>query len=351
MIKNKISKILCMLLVAIFVATTLTSCASTNETTETKETVKYTYNKDKIVNVGIAWITDGEDRSEIAVKNAVEELGEKASLLPEVKDYDLEYDKSEISSFLINENGELSKESAEKVKTNSYKNSNIEEVMKGIDVVVLPGGDDICTTLYKDNVDFEQHDKEDKHSPARDVSDYLITKYCLDNDIPILGICRGMQMIAIVSGCKIMQDIPSYLESLGKNDLYVHREKRNSEGKIGDFIPHDVSVLSKDSLIYKTYGNELIKNAPSWHHQAVESVDGTDLKVTAISSVGGVDIIEAVESITVRFALGVQFHPEFAYQYHKDDEPTAYKFMDVPEALTFFSSLIDAGKYTKEIVK
>ncbi|MBQ1890499.1 MAG: gamma-glutamyl-gamma-aminobutyrate hydrolase family protein, partial [Selenomonas sp.] len=54
------------------------------------------------------------------------------------------------------------------------------------------------------------------YSAERDVSDYLLMSYCLEKDVPVLAICRGMQMLSVVSGADIIQDIPTYMSGLGK---------------------------------------------------------------------------------------------------------------------------------------
>ena len=78
---------------------------------------------------------------------------------------------------------------------------------------------------------------------------------------------------------------------------------------------------------------DVIRNVPSWHHQAVKSTEGTRLAVTGVTETSGVDMIEAVERPDKDFVLGVQFHPEIAVVRNLDDV-----------SLLFFTAIVDAAK-------
>ncbi|MCR5090639.1 MAG: gamma-glutamyl-gamma-aminobutyrate hydrolase family protein [Oscillospiraceae bacterium] len=80
---------------------------------------------------------------------------------------------------------------------------------------------------------------------------------------------------------------------------------------------------------------DLLKNVPSWHHQAVRDVAGTRLVVTAATDTCGIDIIEAVERPDKTFVLGLQFHPEIAVIQQRDED-----------FLVFFTTLAEeASRY------
>ena len=108
----------------------------------------------------------------------------------------------------------------------------------------------------------------------------------------------------------MIQDLGTFFDEQGKTYHYQHREEP-VEGKTRDFAIHDVTVTDSSSLLRKIVGTDVIRDVPSWHHQAVRSVEGTPLKVTAITPTEGIDIIEAVERTDKRFIIGVQYHPEF----------------------------------------
>ena len=118
-----------------------------------------------------------------------------------------------------------------------------------------------------------------------------LLRYCLDNDIPILAICRGMQMLSVVSGAEMIQDIPSYFEDLSIDYHYEHRNKLPSPGGYRNFSPHDVDLV-KGSVISGIMGVDTVRKCPSWHHQAVMSVENTGLVVTGTTDTDGIPIIE-----------------------------------------------------------
>lgn len=207
------------------------------------------------------------------------------------------------------------------VKTNTWQNSNVEEVMEGISVIVFPGGEDISPSLYYEPCDVETNEG---FSAERDVSDYLLMSYCLEKDINVLAICRGMQMLSVVSGAEVIQDIPVYFKELGINYGYEHRNEPETQGEYRDFAFHDVVVTGHDSLLYQLMGVDTIKDVPSWHHQAVASIRGTRLKVTGTVEVSGIEMIEAVERPDKSFVLGVQYHPEIAVVRDLDSTSISY---------------------------
>jgi putative glutamine amidotransferase len=136
----------------------------------------------------------------------------------------------------------------------------------------------------------------------------------------------------------MIQDLGTFFDEQGKTYHYQHREEP-VEGKTRDFAIHDVTVTDSSSLLRKIVGTDVIRDVPSWHHQAVRSVEGTPLKVTAITPTEGIDIIEAVERTDKRFIIGVQYHPEVAVAKHTDHVPGASNYMPYDEALCYFRAL------------
>jgi putative glutamine amidotransferase len=181
--------------------------------------------------------------------------------------------------------------------------------------------------------------KEDTdYSSERDVSDYILLSYCLEKDIPILAICRGMQMLSIVSGADIIQDIGQWYEEQGIKYSNDHRDVKKE-----NFVAHSVSVTSEESHLSKITGKETIDKVPSWHHQAVGNIDNTRLVKTAQAETDNRLIIEGVERPDKTFCVGVQFHPEVAVRKYVEKEKDADSFMDRDTALSLFKALIDAG--------
>jgi putative glutamine amidotransferase len=183
-------------------------------------------------------------------------------------------------------------------------------------------------------------------SPAnatRDVSEYLTMIYCLDHDIPVLGLCRGMQMLGVASGAPLIQDLGKYFDEKGVSYHYLHREQRDAEGN-RHYTPHDVIVTDRNSLLFSIAQRERIHDVPSWHHQVVGSVEDTPLRVTGVTPTDGLNIIEAIERTDKTFALGVQFHPEEAVRKHMDGKEDASRFMPLEEAVAYFKALIQAAE-------
>lgn len=179
----------------------------------------------------------------------------------------------------------------------------------------------------------------EEYNATRDVSDYILMRHCLEYDIPVFGICRGMQMLAVVSGGTMLQDIPAYYAEMGKVDRDYLRMPVGKENR--DYVAHDVDTLKRDSLMYAFAQTDVMENAPAWHHQSVQSVEGTPLLVTASTTCDGIEIIEAIERTDRSFALGLQFHLEAAIVKAMDGEANAADYTDADECLAFFERLLE----------
>lgn len=284
-------------------------------------------------NIYIAWSNKQDSYSFVSTLKTVEAIGCNPVILNMVKSTDLSYQDNTLVD-AVDEHGILLSTLARKVKTNIWNHSNVEEIAKNVDCVIFPGGSDICPTLWKDEGEWHGIEGDTDYSAERDVSDYLLMSYCLEKDIPMFAICRGMQMLSIVSGAKMINDIPTYFESLDKNDGDTHRD---SEKKV--FASHDVKITDQSSLLYKITNTDTLQNVPSWHHQGVLSVDDTKLTITAETITDGVRIIEGVERKDLSFCLGVQFHPEVAVRKYVEKEEDASNYMDMESASSFFKAL------------
>ena len=294
--------------------------------------------------MAIAWTDEPSAYSIQCMGLTAKETGENFTTLDMIRSYDLSYDEKGMLVDATDSNGILTHEAARLVKENTWLNSNVEEVMEGVDCIIFPGGKDISPTLYYNEQSWHGIEEDTSYSAERDVSDYLLMDYCLDNDIPILAICRGMQMLSAVSGADMIQDIQTWLAEQGIEYTDIHRDPEKKR-----LVPHPVTVLSKDSLFYNITGKIAIDNCPSWHHQMVGNVDGTRLTVTGETDTNGINTIEAVERADRTFCLGLQFHPEVAVGKIVKSEADAGDFFDYDTAMSFFKALIEAGKeYDKE---
>ncbi len=309
----------------VIIALSLSSCKNIVKTVRTKSDI----------NLAIAWTNTPHSVSYESTIIAAKETGANVILLDMVESYDLSYKDGSLTSGK-DQRGMLTSEAAKLVKCNKALNSNVAEVMKDIDCVIFPGGWDISPTLYYDEEEWHGIESDGDYCAERDVSDYLLISYCLEKNIPIYCICRGMQMLAVVSGAKIVQDIEGYYEGKGLDYDNSHRDKNK---KI--FASHDVEVISKDSLLYKTTVRTLLEKCPSWHHQMVEDVSGTRLTVTAVAANSSLPAIEAIERKDQSFCLGVQYHPEIAVSKVKENAEDANLYMDADLAMTGFNALVE----------
>jgi putative glutamine amidotransferase len=166
-----------------------------------------------------------------------------------------------------------------------------DEVLDRIDGLLLAGGADIDPDAYG----AERHAETTHTVPARDVFEIALARRALERDIPILGICRGMQLINVATGGTLLQHLP---------DTVGHQDHRRALGSF-DGADHDVR-LEPGSLAERAAG-ETVHGTKSHHHQAIDRV-GEGLVVTGWATLD--DLPEALELPDRRFALGVQWHPE-----------------------------------------
>ena len=159
-------------------------------------------------------------------------------------------------------------------------------MLEGIDGLVLTGGADYNPLWYGEQPEKELH----TINSTRDLPELLLTRLAFNRQIPILGICRGVQTMAIALGGNLVQDL--------KTPLKHGQDAPRSEAT------HSVTI-AEDSTLYGLYGQETFVN--SFHHQAVKDC-GSHLHVVATAPDG---VIEAVESTEQKALMGVQWHPEW----------------------------------------
>ena len=302
----------------------------------------------KELKIAIAWREDTDNEFCTNVVEAFRQAGVNVTVLPQVKASYIDYEGSSVSVNQLDADGigYLSNDAGLLVRANSYNGSNVAEVLRDVDGVIFSGGEDISPSLYAVQADWHHIKSEIDYNAARDVSDYLTMAYCLDHDIPILGFCRGSQMLGVVSGATMIQDLPVWFASHNLDYNYEHRREKSEGETYRDYTPHDVK-LAGDSHLAKMFGTTTLTAVPSWHHQAILSVDGTQLSVTATTSVSGIETIEGIERKDKRCAVAVQFHPEAAIVKHLGkgvNNANASQFMSYETAMPLFRSFIECCK-------
>jgi putative glutamine amidotransferase len=166
-----------------------------------------------------------------------------------------------------------------------------DELLDLVDGLVLAGGVDIAPESYG----AEPHPATNGTVPERDRAEIALTRRAVERDIPVLGICRGMQLLNVALGGTLDQHVP---------DGVGHEEHRRN---VGTFEGNGHAVrLNQGSLAARAAGEEQHETL-SHHHQAVATI-GAGLAVTGYSELD--ELPEAIEAPGHRFVLGVQWHPE-----------------------------------------
>ncbi len=327
-------------LAAIFCCMTLSAAYSNNDTPSDSS--------EKELRIAIAWRADTDNEFCTNIVEAFREAGVEVTVLPQVKAGYLDYDGSVLSATCTDAEGigYLSNTSGTLIRSQLYDGSNAAEVLKDVDGVVFTGGEDISPTLLAEPQDWHHIEAEIDYNAARDVSDFLTMAYCLDHDIPLIGFCRGAQLLGVVSGATIIQDIPTWFAAQGLPYHYEHRREKGEGETYRDYTPHNVT-LTGGSLLARYFGTTTLTGCPSWHHQALLGTEGTPLRVTATTTVSGIDMIEGIERTDKECAIGIQFHPEAAIVKHIGkglNNANASQFMTRDAALPIFRSFIGECK-------
>lgn len=171
-----------------------------------------------------------------------------------------------------------------------YETDRLGELLDRLDGIIFSGGGDINPLLLGEEPIKELH----SITPERDQQELLLARLAYDRQIPMLGICKGIQIINAALGGTLYQDIHTQMEGI---------RIKHSQDQDRRYPSHQVTI-SRGSILEKIFGTELAVN--SFHHQACKSA-APGLKVTAMSSDG---VIEAIESDEFKSIMGVQWHPE-----------------------------------------
>ena len=188
------------------------------------------------------------------------------------------------------------------------------EQISMVDGLILSGGHDVFPHNYGE----EPKQNLGEVLPIRDKYDFMLLTEAKKRKIPILGICRGCQIINVFEGGTLYQDL-SYI----KSDVEIIKHSQNHSPE----LKTHTAIIEKGTKVHEIFGeNEIMIN--SFHHQALKDI-AKEYKVTARAKDG---VVEAIESTTYPFLVGVQWHPEMLHKHHDD-------------ANKIFKALIDeAGK-------
>jgi putative glutamine amidotransferase len=174
----------------------------------------------------------------------------------------------------------------------------LDAALAGLDGLLLSGGSDVAPGRYGE----APHATVVDVDPARDDFEIGLVAAARERDMPILGICRGIQVLNVACGGTLVQDVPSQLAGAASHRLAVPPNQPCS-------FAHEVWI-EKDSVLSRLMRERLSDadtcNVNSRHHQAVKDV-APGFRMSATAPDG---LIEAIEDSSQRFCLGVQWHPE-----------------------------------------
>jgi len=170
----------------------------------------------------------------------------------------------------------------------------LRSVYEACDGILIPGGVDMDPATYGEAA----HEKLGNIDPDRDRVELTLARWAIEDGKPMLGLCRGLQVINVAAGGTLYQDIEAQYPDAIKHDYFP------TYGFTRDHVAHTVTVEEHSRL--RTLVDVADVPVNSMHHQGVKAV-GAGLIACARSADG---LVEAVESPNGRFCIGVQWHPE-----------------------------------------
>ncbi|MDD3273893.1 MAG: gamma-glutamyl-gamma-aminobutyrate hydrolase family protein [Bacteroidales bacterium] len=165
-------------------------------------------------------------------------------------------------------------------------------MLERVDAVIMTGGEDIDPLKWFGE---EPIPAMGEIAPKRDEFDIMLIRLAVEKGLPLLGICRGHQLLNVAFGGTLYQDLPSQLKG------YSVKHRQSTPGWYGT---HSINI-EKGSLLFKQLGVETIA-VNTFHHQGVKDL-APGYKATAWSKDG---VVEAMEKVGSSKVYGVQFHPE-----------------------------------------
>ena len=196
----------------------------------------------------------------------------------------------------------------------SFQVADLDELLERVDGVLFSGGPDIHPGLYGE----ELLDCCGALAPERDALEIPLMQKAIAMDKPVFGICRGFQVLNVVTGGTMYQDINT------QNKSSVHIEHQRTKPEEKDKVMHKVNVI-RDTPLH-TFSEGLLQiGVNTLHHQGVKKL-GEPLRSMAIADDG---IVEAAYYPGKKFVMGVQWHPEYMA---KTNEDAARLFRGLVEA-------------------
>jgi len=162
------------------------------------------------------------------------------------------------------------------------------------DGILIPGGVDVDPAAFGER----PHERLGRTDPARDRVEIQLVKWAVEDDKPLLGLCRGLQVINVALGGTLYQDLATEYPNPIKHDYFP------TYGYSRDHLAHDVAVEAGSRMRHALVDAAVPVN--SMHHQGIKAL-ATGLSASAVAPDG---LIEAAESTSESYIVGVQWHPE-----------------------------------------
>lgn len=179
---------------------------------------------------------------------------------------------------------------------------NVEEIIAIVDGLLLSGGGDIRPDRYGDS---DIHDTTYGIHDLRDELEIALVREATSRDIPMLCICRGIQVLNVALGGTLIQDIADQYST-----EIEHRQQHN---RIRKEDPSHIVTVTAGSLLHRTYESEEIA-VNSFHHQAIRDL-APELRINGVSPD---EVVEGVSHPQSSWVLGVQWHPEMMFRDHPE---------------------------------
>jgi putative glutamine amidotransferase len=181
------------------------------------------------------------------------------------------------------------------------------------DGILIPGGVDVDPEAFGE----KPHERLGRIDPARDRVEIQLVKWAVEDDKPLLGLCRGLQVINVALGGTLYQDLEAEYPNAIKHDYFP------TYGYSRDHLAHDVAVEAGSRMRHALVDAAVPVN--SMHHQGIKAL-ASRLSPSAVAPDG---LIEAAESTGESYIVGVQWHPEV---FELSDPSSGVLFTDFVQA-------------------